>query len=93
MIIIIFYNFHYYNYNYISQFSLRENDYVLDARKIGGNAQSIIRDRWVHHTSFLWDFNVMRMQYLQVRILNILPIFYFYFFPFIVFVFCFIFNK
>jgi hypothetical protein len=49
-----------------AQFSLRENDYVLDNRKIGGNAQTIVRNRWVHHTSFLWDFNAQRMQYLKV---------------------------
>jgi lipoate-protein ligase A len=45
-------------------FSLRENDYVIGNRKIGGNAQSITKDRWVHHTSFLWDFRPSNMQYL-----------------------------
>ena len=49
------------------QFSLRENDYVLGAHKIGGNAQSIVKGRWVHHTSFLWDFDPAKMRYLQVR--------------------------
>lgn len=29
-------------------FSLRENDYVFGDLKFGGNAQSIIRQRWVH---------------------------------------------
>jgi hypothetical protein len=48
------------------QFALRENDYVLGAHKIGGNAQSISKNRWVHHTSFLWDFESTRMEYLQV---------------------------
>lgn len=40
-------------------FSLRENDYVFGERKFGGNAQYITggqAQRWVHHTSFLWDF-------------------------------------
>ncbi|CAM9547234.1 unnamed protein product, partial [Heterosigma akashiwo] len=37
-------------------FAVRENDYVLGDKKFGGNAQSIIKDRWLHHTSFLWDF-------------------------------------
>ena len=48
------------------QFSLREHDYVIDDRKIGGNAQTITKNRWVHHTSFLWRFNPSNMLYLQV---------------------------
>ena len=63
-------------------FGLYENDYVLvptahdstgsgdgracDALKFGGNAQSISRGRWVHHTSFLWDFTNRSMAYLQL---------------------------
>lgn len=42
------------------QFALRENDYVLGQRKFGGNAQYITGGkvpRWVHHTSFLWDYH------------------------------------
>jgi len=35
-------------------FSLVEHDYCLGDRKFGGNAQAVSRDRWVHHTSFLW---------------------------------------
>ena len=48
-------------------FELLDNDYVLrvgnnddaagGALKIGGNAQSIGRDRWLHHTSWLWSFD------------------------------------
>ena len=45
-------------------FDLRENDYILNNVKIGGNAQTIIQDRWVHHTSFLWDYLPRNMQYL-----------------------------
>lgn len=37
-------------------FRLRENDYCFGERKFGGNAQAITKDRWVHHTSLLWDF-------------------------------------
>lgn len=48
-------------------FKLREHDYVFDDHKFGGNAQTIIKDRWVHHTSFLWDFQPSNMEYLQVR--------------------------
>jgi lipoate-protein ligase A len=47
-------------------FDLRENDYILNNVKIGGNAQTIIKDRWVHHTSFLWDYLPRNMQYLHM---------------------------
>ncbi|XP_073121616.1 uncharacterized protein [Henckelia pumila] len=50
----------------IGDFTLRENDYVLGNRKFGGNAQSITKDRWVHHTSFLWDYEMNRMDYLKL---------------------------
>jgi len=36
--------------------ALKENDYVIQEKKCGGNAQYIKRDRWLHHTSFLWDY-------------------------------------
>uniref|UniRef100_A0A453D6T4 BPL/LPL catalytic domain-containing protein n=1 Tax=Aegilops tauschii subsp. strangulata TaxID=200361 RepID=A0A453D6T4_AEGTS len=39
--------------------------YAFDHRKFGGNAQSITKDRWVHHTSFLWDYDVKNMSYLK----------------------------
>ncbi|XP_028803440.1 uncharacterized protein LOC114758554 isoform X3 [Neltuma alba] len=50
----------------IGDFHLRENDYVFGDRKFGGNAQSIIKHRWVHHTSFLWDYEVKNMAYLKL---------------------------
>jgi len=43
------------------EFRLRENDYVMGDRKFGGNAQYIKKDRWLHHTSFLWDYTAERM--------------------------------
>jgi lipoate---protein ligase len=46
------------------EFALKENDYVIGSRKIGGNAQYIKKDRWLHHTSFLWDYKKENMQYL-----------------------------
>ncbi|KAF7824825.1 putative lipoate-protein ligase A [Senna tora] len=46
-------------------FHLRENDYVFGNRKFGGNAQSITKQRWVHHTSFLWDYEIKNMSYLK----------------------------
>ncbi|XP_008239929.1 PREDICTED: lipoate-protein ligase LplJ [Prunus mume] len=47
-------------------FQLRENDYVFGNRKFGGNAQSITKTRWIHHTSFLWDYEVRNMAYLRL---------------------------
>lgn len=45
-------------------FEVRENDYVFDGRKFGGNAQYMRKQRWLHHTSFLWDYCPERMEYL-----------------------------
>lgn len=45
-------------------FTLRENDYVIDEKKCGGNAQYFTKERFSHHTSFLWDFNPDHMDYL-----------------------------
>ena len=41
--------------------TLRENDYVIGEKKCGGNAQYIKKDRWLHHTSFLWNWTSDRM--------------------------------
>ncbi|XP_050121275.1 uncharacterized protein LOC126598930 isoform X2 [Malus sylvestris] len=49
----------------LADFQLRENDYVFGNRKFGGNAQSISKNRWIHHTSFLWDYDVRNMAYLK----------------------------
>lgn len=32
-------------------------DYAFGTHKFGGNAQAITSKRWVHHTSFLWDYD------------------------------------
>jgi len=40
-------------------------DYVLGQRKFGGNAQAISKDRWLHHTSFLWDYEQHHMELLK----------------------------
>lgn len=45
-------------------FSLRENDYVIGDKKFGGNAQYIQKNRWLLHTSFLWDYSLEKMGYL-----------------------------
>jgi lipoate-protein ligase A len=47
-------------------FSLRENDYLLHERKCGGNAQYIRKARWLHHTSFLWDYDPSKMRCLKM---------------------------
>ncbi|GKY97085.1 hypothetical protein MPSEU_000667000 [Mayamaea pseudoterrestris] len=60
-------------------FQLLEHDYVLskskgdenknfkmEHRKMGGNAQAIVREGWLHHTSFLWTFNETNMRYLTL---------------------------
>jgi len=50
----------------IPNFHLRENDYCIGDKKCGGNAQYIKKDRWLHHTSFLWQFHEDNMRYLQL---------------------------
>lgn len=47
-------------------FQLREHDYCFGEHKFGGNAQSISRDRWVHHTSMLWDYTPQLMSLLTL---------------------------
>lgn len=48
----------------IPHFHLRENDYCIGDRKCGGNAQYIKKERWLHHTSFLWDYSEANMAHL-----------------------------
>jgi lipoate---protein ligase len=45
-------------------FALEENDYTVNGRKWGGNAQMITKNRWLHHTSILWDYQEEKMDYL-----------------------------
>lgn len=47
-------------------FRLADHDYALGDRKVGGNAQSVSRDRFVHHTSWLWDYAPERMALLAL---------------------------
>lgn len=46
----------------IPGFTLKEQDYAIDDRKCGGNAQYLRKERWLHHTSFLWDYQNERMK-------------------------------
>lgn len=48
----------------LTGFALKENDYTLGEKKCGGNAQYIRKDRWLHHSTFLWDYKKERMDYL-----------------------------
>lgn len=41
-----------------------ENDYAIGDKKYGGNAQYLCKERWLHHTCFLWDYNPLLMEYL-----------------------------
>lgn len=49
----------------LPSFALRENDYVIGERKFGGNAQYLRKQRWVHHTTLLWDYNPALMELLK----------------------------
>lgn len=48
----------------IPGFQLKENDYAIEDKKCGGNAQYIQKNRWLHHTTFLWDYQSQNMDYL-----------------------------
>lgn len=50
----------------IPNFNLKENDYCIGEKKCGGNAQYIKKDRWLHHTSFLWDYSEDNMNHLRL---------------------------
>lgn len=50
----------------IPDFAVRENDYVIGDLKCGGNAQYLRKERWLHHTSFLWDYTGSRMACLKM---------------------------
>ncbi|ADI39116.1 lipoate--protein ligase family protein [Waddlia chondrophila] len=47
-------------------FCVRENDYVIGEHKFGGNAQYIVKNRWLHHSSLLWDFCPDKMEHLNL---------------------------
>lgn len=47
-------------------FRLMENDYAIGNKKCGGNAQYLCKGRWLHHTSFLWDYTNENMNLLKI---------------------------
>lgn len=48
----------------IPGFQLQGHDYAIGDLKVGGNAQYLRQHRWLHHTTFLWDYSSERMEYL-----------------------------
>jgi len=51
----------------LKNFKLIENDFVIDDKKIAGNAMYIKKDRFLLHTSFLMDFDNKKMKkYLKI---------------------------
>lgn len=55
-----------YRNHFKNGYEVKENDYVLHGQKIGGNAQYITKDKWLHHTSLLWDFDTEKMKMLKL---------------------------
>lgn len=49
-----------------ADFRLQENDYAIGDKKFGGNAHYLRKDRFLHHSSLLWDFDPARMEYLLI---------------------------
>ena len=45
---------------------LMETDYIIENKKCIGNAQSITRDKFLHHMSILYDFDPKKMDYLRM---------------------------
>lgn len=50
----------------IPSLALKENDYVIGNKKCGGNAQHICKKRWLHHSTFLWDYDPAKMNVLTL---------------------------
>jgi len=48
----------------LEHFNLKEHDYALNNLKCAGNAQYLRKERFVHHSTFLWDFSKDNMNYL-----------------------------
>jgi len=50
----------------IPKFALKEHDFAIGDFKCGGNAQYIKKERWLQHTSFLWDYCPHKMKSLLI---------------------------
>ncbi|CAM0116800.1 lipoyl protein ligase domain-containing protein [Rhabdochlamydiaceae symbiont of Dictyostelium giganteum] len=49
----------------IPSLELKDNDFTLGEHKCGGNALYIKKERWLIHTSLLWDYKAHHMQLLK----------------------------
>lgn len=47
-------------------FQCQGQDYTIQGRKFGGNAQYLCHRRWLHHSSLLWDYEDELMDYLLI---------------------------
>jgi len=47
-------------------FHVQANDYAIGDKKFGGNAQYFAKNRWLHHTSILWNYSVDEMRVLKM---------------------------
>lgn len=47
-------------------FKVTENDYTFGDKKFGGNAQCIQKQRFLHHSTLLWDFDSEKMKSLKM---------------------------
>ncbi len=45
-------------------FALSENDFTLHGKKFAGHAQYLSKDRWLHHSTILYDYDDQTMDYL-----------------------------
>ena len=51
----------------LENFNLIENDFVIDTKKIAGNAKYIKKNKFLLHTSFLWDYDINKInRYLKI---------------------------
>ena len=46
-------------------FKLKENDYVIKEKKFGGNAQYLTKNRFVHHSTLLYEYEKSLMDLLK----------------------------
>uniref|UniRef100_A0A2P2KE55 Uncharacterized protein n=1 Tax=Rhizophora mucronata TaxID=61149 RepID=A0A2P2KE55_RHIMU len=58
--------FYAYNMLVLSKTFLTYLDYVFGDCKFGRNAQSITKTRWMHHSSFIWNYEIRNMAYLKI---------------------------
>ena len=51
-----------------TKFQLKENDFIINNKKFAGNAQYIQKNRFLIHTSILWDFSTNHMNILKLPV-------------------------